>query len=119
TIQINGQLATIPRSLEVCLRSFRSQEPLIFAWPICVPMHRMIDSSWICAIFATIYPGTARVFDAASHLANLPSEHLGRLIRESESSQLTSEPHAEITSEVQLLPDQISESLSPQPLEIL
>lgn len=89
TIQVNGQFSKISQSLEVCLRSLREAQrstSLVFAWPLCVPLNRMIDTSWIDAIFCTVYNKAASVIDAQTHLASLYVRELDGFIYSSDAT---------------------------------
>ena len=96
TIQINGQFTKICKSLEVCIRRLRTAEwsILIFAWPLCVPLHRMVDTSWLDGIFCTIYGKAASIIDAQGHLASLSVQDLNGFIQ---ASRMTAERYEEDT----------------------
>lgn len=90
-IQINGQFASIPQSLEVCLRSLRhpKNDLFIFAWPLCVPPSRLLDLSWVDAMLRTLTSTRPdRTVDALRHLANLPREELDRLTEASSDTSI-------------------------------
>lgn len=89
TIQINGQFARISRSLEVCLRSLRRTRiptSLVFAWPLCIPLHRMIDTSWVNANLGTVINRASSVINAQSHLASVYVRELDGYIYSSDAT---------------------------------